>query len=318
MHPAGSVIGFTVASGAGYGMFAVIGLLASIGQLPADWLSGLILMFAAVALVTGGLLSSTFHLGHPERAWRAFSQWRSSWLPREGVAAVVSYAPAVIVGWQWVIDGDTSSQPLRYAGAMLFVMSIVTVFCTAMIYRSLKPIPAWFNGYTTPGYLLMAAASGLMLTAGLFAITGYSKAGLILPALIATLGALVVKAMYWKSLKGENFRLPTRESATGLTLSGTVRPLEDPHSSDNYLMKEMGFMVARKHAGKLRKIAMIAGFAVPATLALATMAIPQAGASGMLIIIGIVFMTPGLLAERWLFFAEARHAVSQYYRDRAA
>ena len=37
----------------------------------------------AYALASGGLIASTFHLGHPERAIKAFTQWRSSWLSRE-------------------------------------------------------------------------------------------------------------------------------------------------------------------------------------------------------------------------------------------
>lgn len=318
MHPAASVIGFTVSSGAGYGMLAVIGLVASIGHLPPDWITGLVSMFVAVSLVTGGLLSSTFHLGHPERAWRAFSQWRSSWLSREGVAAVLTYIPAVVVGWLWVIEGAVNAELLRFAGSALFFMSIATVHCTAMIYRSLQPIPAWCNGFTVPGYLLMAAGSGSLLTAAVFAVTGMASMLLTLIAAVFMLAALVHKLLYWRAMKNDSFRLPSRESATGLTLAGQVRPLEDPHSSDNYLMKEMGFRVGRKHANKLRKIALIVGFVVPSILALAAVITPIPLNSALILGLASLMMIIGLLAERWLFFAEAKHAVTLYYRDRSA
>lgn len=318
MHPAGSVIGFTVSSGAGYGMLGVIGLLAALGLLPAQWDVGLVAMFIAVSLVTGGLLSSTFHLGHPERAWRAFSQWRSSWLSREGVAAVITYVPAAILGWLWVIEGESVSQAVRLAGAALFVMSIVTVISTAMIYRSLKPIPAWCNGYTAPAYLLIGAASGLMLTTTVFALFGDLRLPLLMITLVAVLASLGLKAAYWRTLGADGFRLPSRESATGLTMAGSVRPLEDPHSSDNYLLKEMGFQVGRKHAERLRKISMGAGFALPALLLVMAMLMPSPTLSVVALGAGVLVMVPGILAERWLFFAEAKHAVTLYYRDRPA
>ncbi|MCA8929188.1 MAG: dimethyl sulfoxide reductase anchor subunit, partial [Alphaproteobacteria bacterium] len=94
MHPAVSIIFFTTASGAGYGLLALMGLFGAIGLLPADpWVGGFGLVLALV-LVTAGLASSTYHLGHPERAWRALSQWKTSWLSREGVMAILTYLPA--------------------------------------------------------------------------------------------------------------------------------------------------------------------------------------------------------------------------------
>ena len=79
MHPAFSVIFFTTASGAGYGLLGVLAVLAAWQVIPADRLSGIVGLGLAFVLVSGGLMSSTFHLGHPERAWRALTQWRSSW-----------------------------------------------------------------------------------------------------------------------------------------------------------------------------------------------------------------------------------------------
>ena len=64
-------------------------------------------MGLALGLISAGLLSSAGHLGRPERAWRAFSQWRSSWLSREGVASVATFVPAGLFAIGWVFLGRT-------------------------------------------------------------------------------------------------------------------------------------------------------------------------------------------------------------------
>src|SRR5579863_2444027 len=105
MHPSGSVIWFTTLSGAGYGLLFLLGLLAGTPLLPDSRWFACAALAVGLGLVTAGLVSSTLHLGHPERAWRAFSQWRSSWLSREGVAAVASYAPTLVFALGWVFFG---------------------------------------------------------------------------------------------------------------------------------------------------------------------------------------------------------------------
>src|SRR5262249_61916837 len=113
MHPSLSVIFFTTASGAGYGLLAILGVLVGLGLLPDDRSFVIAALGLALAFVSAGLVSSTFHLGHPERAWRAFSQWRSSWLSREGVAASVTYVPAGLFGLAlvWVGKPDAPVLP---------------------------------------------------------------------------------------------------------------------------------------------------------------------------------------------------------------
>jgi DMSO reductase anchor subunit len=104
MHPAFSVVFFTTATGAGYGLLALLGMLGGLGFIPANFWLGFVGMAVALGLVAAGLLSSTGHLGRPERAWRAFSQWRSSWLSREGMASVATFIPAGLFGIGWVFS----------------------------------------------------------------------------------------------------------------------------------------------------------------------------------------------------------------------
>src|SRR5215813_4142839 len=123
MHPAYSVIFFTSASGGGYGLLIWLGLLGATGQLPGDRWFGFAGFAWALLMVTAGRLSSTAHLGHPERAWRAFSQWRTSWLSREGVLSVATYVPAGLLAILWIFFGRISS----LLGLLTLIAALATV-----------------------------------------------------------------------------------------------------------------------------------------------------------------------------------------------
>ncbi|MBB6464810.1 DMSO reductase anchor subunit [Aminobacter lissarensis] len=303
MHPAFSIILFTTLSGLGYGLAAVLGL----GLLDASTLSAKLAHAGALAMIAGGLLSSTLHLGNPQRAWRALSQWRSSWLSREGVMAIATFVPLTVSAWFAVIEG----RYLPAAGLIGAVMCGITVYCTAMIYASLRSIQAWNSGLTPLCYLLFAAAGGFLLAS----VAGYSSsAGGTICAAIAivfVMAAWVAKYQWWQRLR-TLAPLSTPESATGLGNIGHVRLFERPHVNENYLTREMGFKVARKHALKLSELAILVGGLAPIALLLAAIfaggavALPAAALAAL-------FYALGLVVERWLFFAEARHAVMNYY-----
>ncbi|MGE0151582.1 MAG: dimethyl sulfoxide reductase anchor subunit family protein [Reyranellaceae bacterium] len=311
MHPAFSVIVFTVASGAGYGLLFVLALLIAAGLLaPAFW-TGFIGFGISFGLITAGLLSSFLHLGRPERAWRAFSQWRSSWLSREGVLAVITYVPAGLLAllFTFFAPGRGVLVALGLASA---VCAVVTVIATGMIYRSLKPIRAWYNSYVVPGYLALGLATGLLLGNALVLVFAAQAAAIVqLVSIAALLAAALVKFLYWRFIDTMP-AFSTAESATGLGNWGKVRLFEAPHTQENFLNKEMGFRVARKHAAKLRLIALVGGWLAPAALVLAGLALPVAGAIALAVVAALLGLG-GTLVERWLFFAEAKHAVTLYY-----
>lgn len=310
MHPALSVIFFTTLSGAGYGLLFWLGLYALAGLLPADRLFGAVAMVLALGAVSIGLLSSTLHLGHPERAWRAFSQWRTSWLSREGVAAVATYVPALLFGAGWVLFGSTGGV-WALTGLACAILAVVTVICTAWIYRSLKPIPRWHNHWVMPNYLALAAMTGALQLVALSGLFGYSLPGADLIALATIVAAMLAKLGYWRFIDDDS-PASTPESATGLGALGKVRLFEAPHTSENYLLKEMGFQIARKHAQKLRRIALAFAFALPSLLLVIALALPGAVAALCALLAAEIAMI-GVLTERWLFFAEAKHAVTLYY-----
>jgi DMSO reductase anchor subunit len=306
VHPALSVIVFSTASGAGYGLLALLGILAPLHVLPEDRRFGFVALALALAAITGGLLASLFHLGHRERAWRAMSQWRSSWLSREGVAAIATYLPAAAFGLLWVFLGKVSAM----AGVLAALGAIVTVCCTAMIYRSLKPVPRWHNAWVLPNYLLAALMSGALCLALVVQPFG-SHPGISALSVAAVAMAAIAKLGYWRFIDGET-ATSTAGTATGLGHLGEVRLFEAPHTSQNYLLKEMGFAIARKHSTKLRRIALVAGYGLAFLLSLVPLLAsgwPAAIAAFLAAALGM----SGIFVERWLFFAEAKHAVTLYY-----
>ncbi|MCF6274967.1 MAG: dimethyl sulfoxide reductase anchor subunit, partial [Robiginitomaculum sp.] len=264
-------------------------------------------------LIITGLISSTGHLGHPERAWRAMSQWRSSWLSREGVMAVLTFIPMNIFGVYWVFLGQNTGVP-GIAGMVGAVMALVTVFTTSMIYASLKTIPAWHNIWTKIGYLVMSLMSGAVLAMALTSVFGLTDVAyhLFVPVGVLLITGLIVKIIYWRHINSGK-AVSTAESATGLGGFGKVSLAASPHSADNYLLKEMGFKIARKHARKMRWIAAILGFVLPFILIGVAMHYIDGTVKVLVIVLAAATCLLGLVFERWLFFAEAKHAVTLYY-----
>lgn len=292
MHPAPSVIVFSSLSGLGFGLLVWLGL-----GLPAVTGGVAFVFFAlAYALAVGGLVSSTFHLGHPERALKAFTQWRSSWLSREGWCAVLALlvmalygAGLVFLGERWVILG--------WLGALL---SLATVFTTAMIYTQLRAVPRWHSPLTPLYYLSLSIAGGALL------------AGQVTWAIWLLLGAGLVQLATWARGDGALAASGTdMASATRLGSIGKVRAFEPPHTGTNYLLREFVFQIGRKHAVKLRVIALVLMVVLPILLLLLPF-------GHWLAALAVLSHLAGVLTSRWLFFAEAEHVVGLYYGQRTA
>ena len=315
MHPAYSVIFFTTASGAGYGLIFLMALFAAMNGVPADPWFGAIGLGLGTLLVTGGLLSSTAHLGHPERAWRAYSQWKSSWLSREGVLATATYVPLALTFWGWVIKGSMDGT-FSFIAAVLAMMCLLTVHSTGMIYATLRTISAWHNRLTVPGYLCFALLSGSVWFHALAQMFGYQTPAVALVVIVALFLSFYIKRKYWRSIDTQPGP-STPESATGLGDRGKVRLLDPPTMTENFVQREMGFSIARKHAQKLRRICFFTYFLIPIVLTgLTSNGEPWLAIPGTLL--AAISVSVGVVVERWLFFAEAKHVSMLYYGAEAA
>ena len=290
MHPAPSVIAFTTLSGAGFGLLIWLGL-----GLPSvtGWVA-FALFAVAYALAAGGLLASTFHLGHPERAWKAFSQWRSSWLSREGVCAVATLLVMAAYG-AGLVFWDARLAALGWLGAAL---ALATVFTTSMIYTQMRTVPRWKTPLTPALFVALSLAGGALL------------AGQITAAMVLLALAGGVQVLWWMRGDGAFASSGTdMATATGLGQAGGVRAFAPPHTGGNYLLHEFVFVLGRKHAAKLRVIALALGYAVPLIL----LALPFGHALAALAVLAHL---AGIAISRWLFFAEAEHVVGLYYGAR--
>jgi DMSO reductase anchor subunit len=181
-----------------------------------------------------------------------------------------------------------------------------------MIYASLKSIARWSNAWVPPAYLLLGLATGALLLMLLTHLFGLAAGIPTLVAALLVLFAAAAKIAYWNSVR-RAAAVSNVSTATGLGKAGLVRLLDAPHTESNYLLQEMGYRVARKHAVRLRIIAVAALFAVPFALLLAIVGLPAGPLATPFTVLAVTSAAIGVLVERWLFFAEAKHVVTLYY-----
>jgi DMSO reductase anchor subunit len=203
-------------------------------------------------------------------------------------------------------------------GLLAAVCGLVTVYCQSMIYASLRPIRQWCHKLVPPNLLLICLFSGAPWLAAAAAWDDAARGARVAGAIgvVLALAALVAKLAYWRQIDA-GAPVATIESATGLGAIGMVRALESPHTEENYLLREMGYAVGRKHAAQLRVIALMLGFVVPALLLAVGMGLGHP-ADRVLPLLAALLALAGVYVERWLFFAEATHTVTLYYGRREA
>ncbi|PZQ16341.1 MAG: DMSO reductase [Rhodanobacter denitrificans] len=319
MRPALSIVFFTTLSGAGYGLWVLIAIAVAIGAAPADRFTIVVALLTGLVLTSIGLLASVAHLGKPLRAWRALSQWRSSWLSREGVLALVCVPLCLLLAWR--VESVHSGLRIRVGFAVFALLAAATVLCTARIYASLRTIRAWRDWRVTPLYGLLSLQTGGLWLWLLYEIatpvpaeggTGTAAVTTAAWPLALAVGIVLSWALqraYWRRPDEAG---PDTAAATGLGLPGTVAAMEAPHSEENYLLREMGFALARRHAERLRAIASRTLFVLPLLAIGVSLLLP--GWTLPAATVATVSAMLGVFVQRWLFFAEARHAVLAYYR----
>jgi DMSO reductase anchor subunit len=259
----------------------------------------------ALALITAGLISSTFHLANPKNAWRAFSRVRTSWLAREGLLAILFYP--IAFAYLFFVWSGMQGALVNGTAILGAVWAITTVFSTGMIYACLKTIRQWNNALTPVNYILL----GVMLGAIIYALVasmgeGMTK-GVITTSAYIIAAAAISKLIYffWVGAPAGS----TINTATSFT-SSMVRLLDVGHTAGTFLTDEFGYQVARHRLIALRWIVAIFAFGLPAImvwLSLSTLSVTTA------YMVALLSAFAGVVTERWLFFAEARHVVNLYH-----
>ena len=289
MHPAPSIILFTVLSGFGFGLISIIGLLQFLSVI--NMFDLIIYSIIGVIFATVGLVSSFFHLANKKNAIKSLSQWQTSWLSREAIASIF----CLLVVFGNIIWAVSQNNYISEVGVVLSFLSLFTIFTTSMIYAQLKTVPSW-NNALTPAIFVCAA-----LTGGAILLTDYASLVLLL-----VFGTLQISFWYIAD-RGFQDKETSVGTALGYNKNEEIRPFDVAHTNRNYLLNEMVYKVARKHSVKIRYISFFMAFVFPMSLILIFPNNFSVSVSAITIhLIGIYF-------SRWLFFAEAKHSVSFYY-----
>jgi DMSO reductase anchor subunit len=309
MHPAFSVIFFTVTSGLGYGLMIML-VIAHLANFSGALSVSEIVFIGGVSLVlvTLGLLSSTLHLVNPKNAWRAMGRFRTSWLSREGLLAILFYPIALsYLASVWFHQSFVLTAIL---GVFTAIMALKTIFSTGMIYACLKTIRQWNTALTPANYIWLGLMLGTLTFTALR--TGYGDANFNLNSMlsvnltvIAIAGLLKFSYYFWISTPTG----PSINTATTFTQS-VVRLLEVGHTAGTFLTDEFGHAVTQCKGNRLRAVVFLFGFVVPAILLIILL---NGGGVNLLVYVALAVAYTGILVERWLFFAEARHVVNLYH-----
>lgn len=305
MNPAMSVVVFTAIAGAAQGLVVALAVATLLGVPMDGGFVGHALLLAA-AMATVGLLSSFGHLGRKERAWRAVLMWRTSWLSRECLVL-----PAFI-GWTllwWALQPAGGAAPI-WLPATALVLAALLWLCTAMIYACLRFIQEWAQPLTLANFVLIGQGAGLVLASALAA--GAGETALLQATGPAALGVLLAALVVRCASLARNAALvpkSTLHSATGIRTPQLVQKSMGM-SAGAFNTREFFHGRPRVFLQNLRWLFLLCGFVLPALCAAAALA----GGPAWLWALAVALQVPGLLAERWFFFAQARHPQNLYYQ----
>jgi DMSO reductase anchor subunit len=324
MHPAFSVIFLTTLIGAGQGLFLALftgQLYAGIKLIEPQTADFYVVGSAlALALLVAGLGASFFHLGRPERAWRAAAKWRTSWLSREVIVLPAMMAVVFLYGlFHWggwtepfVVAGD-GTLPIDATLLLGFIGPLIAFalfVCTAMIYASVKFLEEWHSPYTVGNFLFLGLGSGFMLAAAYSAYIGNHLVGFYGTwAVVFTLLGLATRA-------ASLFRNATLKHKSSLQTAIGVRHRVIEQKSQGFTAGSFNTREFFHHQSPaflrmVRLLFLVMVFPLPVLLIGAAYALE----SSTLPILAFLVQYLGLLAERWYFFAEANHPQNLYYQS---
>ncbi len=309
MNPAWSVVFFTVLAGFGQGLAVCLSVAVLGGALSSSSALLARALGLAIALLVLGLAASFFHLARPLRAWRAAAMWRTSWLSRE-VIVLPALIGALALWWLALATDRGGMLVAVWFPLAAIVLAIALWVCTGMIYAGIRFIQEWAHPLTPVNYTLIGLSSGLVLAAGLAASAGEARllafAGPA--AIVVTLVAGVARVA---SLRRNAALKPrsTLQSATGIHARRLVQ-MSMGMSAGSFNTREFFHRLGAQALRRVTWMAVLLGFALP----LALLAWGSRDASPTPWLIALLVQAAGLLAERWVFFAQARHPQNLYYQ----
>lgn len=305
MHPAWSLLLFTTLAGTAQGLLLALAVASWLLPLPTGFLLGAIAL--AEVLLTAGLLASFFHLGQKGRAWRAAAMWRTSWMSREVI--ILPLLMAWVALWWLAIAMDASPTVLRVLSALVVVGTFALWYCTAMIYACLRFLQEWAHPLTVVNFTLLGMSSGSVLLCALSSLAGQND--LLQSLQFWALGSTLLAWFMRRQALRRNARLSptsTLQSATGIQNPNLVQKSMGM-SAGSFNTREFFHGATAQTVRRMPYVFQILLFALPLLLVAAL------GAhSAMAWILAVLLQFAGLLAERWVFFAQARHPQNLFYQ----
>ena len=322
MNPAFSVIFLTTLIGVGQGLllalftqqsYALFDLLPHQDARFYGWGALLALLFTVA-----GLIASFFHLGRPERAWRSAAQWRTSWLSREVIVLpafmgiLFLYGASHLAGFDPVLIKLPSGLDIHATiilGGLATILAFALFVSTGMVYACMRFLQEWHSPLTVINFILLGSASGFTLTAFYAALAAPTQAGFFAGwALVITLLGLFGRvASLWR-----NARLrpkSTLQTAIGIKHPRIVQTAQGAMGG-SFNTREFFHGKSGALLNRIKVSFLLLAFVLPALL----LAFNLPYSSTMLLGVAFVVQFAGLLAERWYFFAEARHPQNLYYQ----
>lgn len=311
MRPPWSMVIFTVLAGAGQGLLVMLVLEqwgAFSSQAPATTSAAFLGLSAlAFGLLLAGLISAFFHLGRPSRAWRSASQWRTSWLSREIIVMPMVLGLAFVHGLQGVLGLPEFFGPLWFLVAPLALLACLVMWiCTAMIYGCLKFLQEWATPWTPVAFILFGLTGGALLFGlgrSILPVEGLVVSKMLIGLML--LVSLFVKALIFK----RNASLRPKSSLSSATgIPGNVRQVTMGIMGGSFNTREFFHGVSTGLMRQLRPTVLMLAFVLPLAMLLLLPLTPFTA-----LLIALIHLL-GMLAERWLFFAQANHPQNLYYQ----
>ncbi|MEO7853533.1 MAG: DmsC/YnfH family molybdoenzyme membrane anchor subunit [Rubrivivax sp.] len=310
MHPGFSVILLTTLIGAGQGLF--LGLYAAdlaaalhVIALPSGrgfFVPGVML---SLAFTGAGAIASLFHLGHPERAWRALAMWRTSWLSREGIVMLSFMLAVFLYGLAHWLEWPATLA----IGAVAAVLCLSLFICTGMIYACIKFLQEWASPLTVINYIVLGCASGFTLASAFAALTEDRLVVAYTATAIAftLLGLLTRCASLLRNSRIKH--KSTLQSATGIHHPRIVQKSQG-FMGGSYNTREFFHGRSRAFLRSIKWVFLALAFAVPLLL----LGFSLSHVSAIVLCLAFLVQYAGLIAERWFFFAQSNHPQNLYYQ----
>lgn len=328
MHPAFSVIFLTTLIGAGQGLFLALftgQIFSQFKLMPDQHNSNFYIMGSAIAVVflCLGLFASFFHLGHPERAWRTATKWRTSWLSREVIALPAALAGIAAYGAAhyynltsplFFTPGGTGVDATLILGLLATVATYALFVCTGMIYGCIKFLQEWHSPLTVINFILLGTASGFTIATALAAFMHAELTAFYASwAIFFTVAALVFRIA--SMLRNKNIKPKSDlRSAIGVRHSG-VQQKAQGSMGGSFNTREYFHGKKASFVRNIKYIFIVLTFLVPLALLTISLGMSASYTAFLVTVVAVISQYIGLLAERWYFFADANHPQNLYYQQ---